>query len=137
PRAPSHRVDLKQSLTQLSTVGVDKWSPALSMVKGGGKLDLWAPCVTVLGSTTPDSLHAVLTATDVADGFVGRHVWFRSQSVLPMYQPPEGRGEDSIPLDVRAAISTIRARHESWHMGLTAVSEGIDQMRLYDPQTVD
>ncbi len=71
PRAATHRQDIKQSLTELSTKGTDKWSPAVSLVKGGGKLDLIAPVVTVLGSTTPESLHSVLTSVDVADGFVG------------------------------------------------------------------
>lgn len=137
PRAATHRQDIKQSLTELSTKGTDKWSPALSLVKGGGKMDLWAPSVTLLGSTTPDSLHAVLTSTDVADGFVGRHVWFRAQDRLPMWQPPEHRGDDSIPIDVRSAVVAMRQRHEDWHMGLTvSVDNGLDQLRLYDPQTV-
>jgi hypothetical protein len=137
PRAPAHRVDLKQSLTELSTKGTDKWSPAISMVKGGGKLELWAPSLTLLGSTTPESLHGVLTSTDVADGFVGRHVWFRAQEVLPMWQPPETRGDDSLPIDVRAAVGALRARHEEWHMGLTvSVDNGLDTLRLYDPQHV-
>ncbi len=137
PRAPAHRVDLKQSLTELSTKGTDKWSPAISMVKGGGKLELWAPSLTLLGSTTPESLHGVLTSTDVADGFVGRHVWFRAQEVLPMWQPPETRGDDSLPIDVRAAVGALRSRHEEWHMGLTvSVDNGLDTLRLYDPQHV-
>lgn len=137
PRAPTHRQDIKQSLTELSTKGTDKWSPALSLVKGGGKMDLWAPSVTLLGSTTPDSLHSVLTSTDVADGFVGRHVWFRAQDRLPIWQPPEHRGDDSIPIDVRSAVVAMRQRHEDWHMGLTvSVDNGLDQLRLYDPQAV-
>jgi hypothetical protein len=138
PRAATHRQDLKQSLTELSTKGVDKWSPALSLVKGGGKLELWAPCVTLLGSTTPESLHSVLTSTDVADGFVGRHLWFRSQDRLPMWQPPETRGDDTLPPDVRGALSAIRTRHEAWHMGLDSKQGGndLDVLRLYAPLTV-
>ena len=133
PRAASHRQDIKQSLTELSTKGVDKWSPALSLVKGGGKIDLIAPVVTILGSTTPESLHSVLTSTDVADGFVGRHVWMRSQHVLPTWQPPEARPDDDLPGDVRRAVMAIRERHEAWHLALAVTQEGIDPLRLYDP----
>jgi hypothetical protein len=134
PRAASHRQDIKQSLTELSTKGTDKWSPAMSLVKGGGKLDLIAPVVTILGSTTPESLHAVLTSTDVADGFVGRHVWMRSQHVLPEWQPPETRPDDDLPLDVRRAVMALRERHEAWHMALPVQDEtGLDVLRLYDP----
>lgn len=136
PRAATHRQDIKASLTELSTKGVDKWSPALSLVKGGGKMELWAPSVTLLGSTTPDSLHSVLTSTDVADGFVGRHVWFRAQDKLPMWQAPETRGDDTLPIDVRSAVMSIRQHHEDWHMGLAVTENGIDALRLYDPQTV-
>jgi len=137
PRAATHRQDIKQCLTELSTKGTDKWSPALSLVKGGGKLELWAPSVTILGSTTPDSLHAVLTSTDVADGFVGRHVWFRAQDVLPMWQAPEDRGDDAIPIDVRSALLAMRQQHEEWQMGLTVTADtGLDVLRLYDPQHV-
>jgi len=139
PRAATHRQDLKQSLTELSTKGVDKWSPALSLVKGGGKLELWAPCVTLLGSTTPESLHSVLTSTDVADGFVGRHLWFRSQDRLPIWQPPETRGDDGLPHDVRGALEAIHVRHSEWHMGSPSrKSEGgeLDALRLYAPLTV-
>jgi hypothetical protein len=137
PRAASHRQDIKQSLTELSTKGTDKWSPAVSLVKGGGKLDLIAPVVTILGSTTPDSLHSVLTSTDVADGFVGRHVWMRSQHVLPEWQPPETRPEDDLPLDVRRAVMAIRESHEAWHMALpVTLDTGVDVLRLYDPITM-
>jgi hypothetical protein len=134
PRAASHRQDIKQSLTELATKGTDKWSPALSLVKGGGKLDLWAPSVTILGSTTPESLHSVLTSTDVADGFVGRHVWCRAQDVLPLWQPPEMRGDDGIPIDVRSAVLVLKERHEAWNMALPVqTSGGLDEIRLYDP----
>jgi hypothetical protein len=134
PRASGHRQDIKQSLTELATKGTDKWSPALSLVKGGGKLELWAPSVTILGSTTPESLHSVLTSTDVADGFVGRHVWCRAQDTLPMWQPPEQRGDDAIPIDVRSAVMVLRERHEAWNMALPVqASSGIDEIRLYDP----
>jgi hypothetical protein len=134
PRASSHRQDIKQSLTELATKGTDKWSPALSLVKGGGKLELWAPSVTILGSTTPESLHAVLTSTDVADGFVGRHVWCRAQDVLPLWQPPDTRGDDGIPIDVRSAVMVLRERHEQWNMALPVQNgTGIDEIRLYDP----
>jgi hypothetical protein len=137
PRAASHRQDIKQSLTELSTKGTDKWSPAMSLVKGGGKLDLIAPVVTILGSTTPESLHSVLTSTDVADGFVGRHVWMRSQHVLPDWQPPETRPTDDLPLDVRRAVMAIRERHEAWHMALPVTADtGVDVLRLYDPITM-
>jgi len=137
PRAASHRQDIKQSLTELSTKGTDKWSPAMSLVKGGGKLDLIAPVVTILGSTTPESLHSVLTSVDVADGFVGRHVWMRSQHVLPEWQPPETRPDDDLPLDVRRAVMAIRERHEAWHLGLpVTVDTGVDVLRLYDPITM-
>ena len=137
PRAPSHRQDIKQALTELATKGTDKWSPGLSLVKGGGKLELWAPSVTVLGSTTPESLHSVLTSTDVADGFVGRHVWCRAQDVLPMWQPPETRGDDGIPIDVRSAVLTLKARHDDWHMALPVQESGLDEIRLYAPQHMD
>ena len=134
PRAASHRQDIKQSLTELSTKGTDKWSPAVSLVKGGGKLDLIAPVVTILGSTTPESLHGVLTSVDVADGFVGRHVWMRSQHSLPEWQPPETRPDDDLPLDVRRAIMALRERHEAWHMALPVTADtGVDVLRLYDP----
>jgi len=134
PRAASHRQDIKQSLTELATKGTDKWSPALSLVKGGGKLELWAPSVTILGSTTPESLHSVLTSTDVADGFVGRHVWMRAQDVLPLWQPPDTRGDDGIPIDVRSAVMVLRERHEQWNMALPVQNgTGIDEIRLYDP----
>lgn len=134
PRASAHRQDIKQSLTELATKGTDKWSPAVSLVKGGGKLELWAPSVTILGSTTPESLHSVLTSTDVADGFVGRHVWMRAQDVLPMWQPPETRGDDAIPIDVRSAVMVLRERHEAWNMALPVqASNGLDEIRLYDP----
>ena len=138
PRAASHRQDIKQALTELATKGTDKWSPGLSLVKGGGKLELWAPAVTVLGSTTPESLHAVLTSTDVADGFVGRHVWCCAQTVLPMWQSPETRGDDGIPIDVRSAVLCLRERHDAWHMALP-VQEAtkLDEIRLYAPQTMD
>ena len=136
PRASSHRQDIKQSLTELSTKGVDIWSPALSLVKGGGKLNLVAPVVTILGSTTPESLHSVLTSSDVADGFVGRHIWMRAQTVLPAWQAPETRPDDDIPLDVRGAILALRERHESWHMALPVTSEGVDEIRLYAPLQV-
>lgn len=133
PRAAGHRQDIKQSLTELSTKGTDKWSPAMSLVKGGGKLELWAPAVTILGSTTPESLHNVLTSTDVADGFVGRHVWMRAQDVLPLWQPPEMRGDDGIPIDVRSAMMTLKARHDDWHMALPVQDSGLDEIRLYAP----
>ena len=137
PRASSHRQDIKQSLTELSTKGTDRWSPALSLVKGGGKLDLVAPVVALLGSTTPESLHSVLTSNDVADGFVGRHVWMRAQSVLPEWQAPETRPDDEIPVDVRRAITVLRERHEQWNMSLVVTSDGsVDVIRLYDPLTV-
>jgi len=136
PRASSHRQDIKQSLTELSTKGTDRWSPALSLVKGGGKLDLVAPVVTLLGSTTPESLHSVLTSTEVADGFVGRHVWMRAQDVLPEWQAPETRPDDEIPNDVRRAITVLRERHETWHLALPVTSEGVDVIRLYDPINV-
>jgi hypothetical protein len=137
PRAATHRQDIKQSLTELSTKGTDKWSPAVSLVKGGGKLDLIAPVVTVLGSTTPESLHSVLTSVDVADGFVGRHVWMRAQSVLPEWQPPETRPDNDLPMDVRSAVLAIKARHEDWHLALpVTVDTGVDQLRLYDPITM-
>jgi hypothetical protein len=137
PRAATHRQDIKQSLTELSTKGTDKWSPAVSLVKGGGKLDLIAPVVTVLGSTTPESLHSVLTSVDVADGFVGRHVWMRSQWVLPDWQPPETRPDDDLPLDVRSAVLAVRERHEAWHLALAVtVDTGVDQLRLYDSVTM-
>lgn len=133
PRAASHRQDIKHSLTEISTKGTDKWSPALSLVKGGGKIDLIAPVVALLGSTTPESLHGVLTSTDVADGFVGRHLWMRTQHRLPDWQPVEGRGDDSIPIDVQAAIHTIRERHDAWHLGLPIVAESAtDVVRVYD-----
>lgn len=137
PRAASHRQDIKQALTELATKGTDKWSPGLSLVKGGGKLELWAPSVTILGSTTPESLHSVLTSTDVADGFVGRHVWCCAQTVLPMWQPPEGRGDDSIPIDVRSAVIMLKARHDDWHMALPVQESGkLDEIRLYAPVTM-
>jgi hypothetical protein len=137
PRAASHRQDIKQSLTELSTKGIDKWSPAMSLVKGGGKLDLIAPVVTILGSTTPESLHSVLTSTDVADGFVGRHVWMRSQHTLPEWQPPETRPDDDLPLDVRRAVMALKERHEAWHMALpVTLDTGVDVLRLYDPITM-
>lgn len=137
PRAASHRQDIKQALTELATKGTDKWSPGLSLVKGGGKLELWAPSVTILGSTTPESLHSVLTSTDVADGFVGRHVWCCAQTVLPMWQPPEGRGDDAIPIDVRSAVLTLKARHDDWHMALPVQESGkLDEIRLYAPTTM-
>ena len=136
PRAAGHRQDIKHGLTELATKGTDKWSPALSLVKGGGKLELWAPAVTILGSTTPESLHSVLTSTDVADGFVGRHVWMRAQDVLPLWQPPEMRGDDGIPIDVRSALLTIKARHEEWNMALPVQESGLDEIRLYAPMTM-
>jgi hypothetical protein len=137
PRAASHRQDIKQALTELATKGTDKWSPGLSLVKGGGKLELWAPSVTILGSTTPESLHAVLTSTDVADGFVGRHVWCCAQTVLPMWQPPSGRGDDGIPIDVRSAVLTLKARHDDWHMALPVQESGkLDEIRIYAPATM-
>lgn len=138
PRAATHRQDLKQSLTELSTKGTDKWSPALSLARGGKKLELIAPCVTLLGSTTPESLHSVLTSTDIADGFVGRHLWFRSQLELPMWQPPETRGDDSIPANVRGALAAIQERHQTWHMGLSTSQspDGLDALRAYVPQVV-
>ena len=137
PRASSHRQDIKQSLTELATKGIDCWSPALSLVKGGGKLTLVAPVVTILGSTTPESLHGVLTSSDVADGFVGRHVWMRAQAVLPPWQAPETRPDDEIPLDVRSAILALRERHEAWHMALPVTSDaGVDEIRFYTPLQV-
>ena len=137
PRASSHRQDIKQSLTELSTKGTDRWSPALSLVKGGGKLDLAAPVVALLGSTTPESLHSVLTSSDVADGFVGRHVWMRAQTVLPEWQAPETRPDDEIPVDVRRSITVLRERHEAWNRALVVTSNGsADVIRLYDPLTV-
>jgi len=137
PRAASHRQDIKHSLTEIATKGTDKWSPALSLVKGGGKIDLIAPVVSVFGSTTPESLHSVLTSTDVADGFVGRHLWMRTQHTLPEWQPIEGRGDDSIPLDVQTAIGAMRQRHDAWHLGLVVVNEGaVDVLREYAPETM-
>jgi len=137
PRAASHRQDIKHSLTEISTKGTDRWSPALSLVKGGGKIDLVAPVVALLGSTTPESLHSVLTSTEVADGFVGRHVWTRTQHRLPDWQPLEGRGDDGIPLDVQAAILAIRERHDAWQLGLPVASEtATDVQRVYDPITM-
>lgn len=138
PRASSHRQDIKASLTEIATKGTDKWSPALSLVKGGGKLELWAPCVALLGSTTPESLHSVLTSTDVADGFVGRHVWMTAQSRLPDWQPTETRGDDSeIPTEIRSAVSAIRERHNRWHLALAVTSDtGLDSIRSYEPQAM-
>lgn len=137
PRAAQHRQDLKHYLTELSTKGADKWTPAISLTKGGGKLDLWAPSVTVMASTTPDSLHAVLTSTEVADGFVGRHLWMRAQDVLPEWQPTETRGDDGLPLEVRVGVETIKERSRDWHMGLPVHTEaGLDPIRLYQPITV-
>lgn len=137
-RAAQHRQDLKHHLTELSTKGADKWSPSLSLTKGGGKLELWAPSVTICAATTPESLHSVLTSVEVADGFVGRHLWCRSQNVLPEWQPTETRGDDDMPIEVRAAIEAIRERHQDWHMGLAVVSDGdgIDTLRLYSPVEV-
>jgi hypothetical protein len=137
PRASSHRQDIKQSLTELATKGTDRWSPALSLIKGGGKLDLTAPVVSILGSTTPESLHSVLTATDVADGFVGRHVWMTAQDVLPEWQAPDTRPDDDVPADIKFALATLRDRHEQWNMALPVTSTTpTDVIRLYDPLTV-
>jgi len=137
-RAAQHRQDLKHYLTELSTKGADKWTPAISLTKGGGKLDLWAPSVTLMASTTPDSLHAVLTSTEVADGFVGRHLWMRAQDVLPEWQPTETRGDDGLPLEVRVGVETIKERSRDWHMGLPVHTEGMsDPIRLYQPIAVN
>lgn len=137
-RAAQHRQDLKHYLTELSTKGADKWTPAVSLTRGGGRLDLWAPSVTLMASTTPESLHSVLTSTEVADGFVGRHLWMRAQDVLPEWQPTETRGDDGLPLEVRVGVEAIKERSRDWHMALPVHTEGdgIDPVRLYQPVEV-
>lgn len=138
PRASPHRQDLKQALTELATKGTGSWSPGLSLARGGGATDLTAPAVTLYGSTTPDSLHRVLGAADVADGFAGRHLWFEAQRTLPDWQPPEGRGDDAIPGEVAEAVAHIKGWHDEWHGNLPGNGSSSDgtPLLLYEAQIV-
>ena len=136
-RNPSaHRADIKQILTELSTVGTGAISPAKSRSSGGGAEHILAPALTLLGSSTPESLHSTLGGLEVADGFVGRHLWFEAQAVLPPWQPPEQRGNDDTPIEIRQGIERLRAWHEEWFAGLPQAGISSDSgkpMRQYDP----
>jgi hypothetical protein len=138
PRASSHRQDIKGILTEIATKGTSTWSPSISLARGGGAQRILAPCLSVLGSTTPESLHAVLSGVDVADGFAGRHLWLSAQATLPPWQDPDRAGDDAIPQSVAAAVAGIRARHEAWVDALPtdgATSTG-EPLRLYHPLPV-
>lgn len=137
-KASPHRQDIKQTLTEIATNGAKKWSASLSLARGGGKLVLHAPVVVMLASTTPTSLHDILSGVDVADGFVPRHLWLQSQEHLPVHVPYEMRkGEDHVPDEVRAAVAVLQARHEAWSLGLVEAEEGGESVRLYDPQEME
>jgi hypothetical protein len=94
----------------------------------------------MLGSTTPESLHGILGGLEVADGFVGRHLWFSAQHILPPWQPPEARGTDETPIEVRQGIERLRAWHEEWHANLPqdgiSATSGKPMMR-YAPVEVE
>lgn len=129
-RASPFRSDIKQVLTEVATNGTNTWRPSKSRAAGGGSEVIVAPSISLLGSTTPESLHGVLTEAEINDGFAGRHLWFCAQDILPMWQSPEDRGDDSIPSEVRHAIDHIRARHEEWHANLPQDGATADGLRI-------
>jgi len=133
---------VKAILTEVATKGTGTWSPSQSLARGGGAPRIFAPCLSVLGSTTPASLHGVLSGLEVADGFAGRHVWLQGQSRLPTWQDPDRAGwDDAIPQEVAAAVGVMRARHEAWVDALP-VDAGASggpadaPLRLYAPITM-
>jgi hypothetical protein len=139
PRASAHRQDIKAILTEVATKGTGTWSPSQSLARGGGAPRIFAPCLAILGSTTPASLHGVLTGLEVADGFAGRHLWLQGQSTLPEWQDPDATGgDDAIPGEVAQAVAIVRQRHEAWVDALPidagaggAVADA--PLRLYQP----
>jgi hypothetical protein len=120
--AQVHRSEIKQSLTELSTKGAEAWQPAVSLSRGGGVATIVAPVVVILGSTTPEALHAVVSALETADGFLGRHLFFSAQEIAPFWAEP--RGSDEIPQELSDAIFAVKKRHVAWANAQEATTEG-------------
>lgn len=134
------RADIKRILTEIATIGDGVWRPAKSRALGGGAEIVVAPSLSLLGSTTPESLHAIITHQEFADGYAGRHLWFAAQHTLPMWQPPESRGDDSIPSEVRLAVERIRSMHEEWHENLPKDGTSENGLRIvlrHEPLEMD
>lgn len=130
-----YQKEMRALLLDLATRGTGDYVAATSMARGGQDKLLRVPCITLYGSSTPRALHDAIGSMSVDDGFLGRHLFFESQSLLPMRQVPD---DDSPPEEVIAAVQAIRSAHETWNKGLPNIGSSADgrPLLLYKPAPV-
>lgn len=132
-----YQKDLRGLLLKLATTGTGTYLAPQSLTQGGKDLPLTAPCITIFGSTTPSTFHEALGRVSVDDGFLGRHMVFETNPVLPMRNK---RADELRPTtELVEYVKAIREAHEEWNRGMPADVKGPDgnpELSMYETQRV-
>jgi hypothetical protein len=108
--------EMRALLLQLATIGTGDYVAATSMARGGQDKLIQVPSISLLGSSTPQTLHDVLARSAMDDGFLGRHLFFSALDRLPEWR--ELTGDDPVPPEIDGAVSAVRTSHEKWYRDL-------------------
>lgn len=109
-----HQRDMRALLLTLATVGTGAYVAATSAARGGKDRVIMAPSLSIYGSSTPSALHDAVGQLSIDDGFLGRHLWCESLSVLPSRQRA-APGSTTIPRGVAELVTACKEAHEAWH----------------------
>lgn len=74
---------------------------------GRARVDIYSPCPSIFGTTTPSTFYAALSSDAVSSGFVPRLLTFRAPDKIPYMKEPE---DVPLPTSVRNWLDAIKAR---------------------------
>lgn len=108
-----HQSEILSLILQLSTVGTGIYSTAQSLARGGQDVTIDAPCVSIYGASTPESLDSIFTIKNVRNGVAGRFLLSLSRKRLPKRNRSHHR-HLRCPDEVAAGVAKCLEAHKLW-----------------------
>lgn len=128
---------LRGILLKLATNNTGRISFAASRKEGGQDKILDAPAFAGYFSTAPESLMDALSTMSARDGYVGRHIWFSAEKILPIFnfdKRIEKPSEKLVQL-----ISNQKQNWKDWQTTLPPCDKQADgiQRNFYSFETIE
>lgn len=120
-----YQSEIRSLLLEVGTKGLAPFIRPTSWAEGGADITIIAPCLSIYGSSTPDTID--FRGSSVADGLAGRHLVFCSSPRLPTRHHNASRYSET-PVEVTEAVDKIKAEHKVW---------GGDQGTGYTPIVIE
>jgi hypothetical protein len=84
---------------------------------GRARVDIYSPCPSIFGTTTPSTFYAALSSDAVSSGFAPRLLTFRAPDKIPYMKEPE---DVPLPTSVCNWLNAIKARVQAAQKGAQA-----------------